>query len=127
MPAAPEPTCQELAAEVDEVVCATTPSPFFAVGQHYWDFTQTTDDEVRALLRAAGAARPTRARERGPAEVPALRSAVAPLDEVELDRQALLDLVGDASFVLLGEAPTARTSSTRRGPEPNSSSPCARS
>jgi predicted phosphoribosyltransferase len=30
-----------------------TPSPFFAVGQAYWDFAQTTDDEVRALLRAA--------------------------------------------------------------------------
>ncbi len=104
VPAAPESTCQELAAEVDEVVCATTPSPFFAVGQHYWDFTQTTDDEVRDLLRAARAARPTRARERGPAEVPALRSAVAPLDEGDHDRQALLDLVGDASFVLLGEA-----------------------
>jgi predicted phosphoribosyltransferase len=50
VPAAPESTCRELQAEVDEVVCAVTPSPFFAVGQAYWDFTQTTDDEVRALL-----------------------------------------------------------------------------
>ena len=58
VPAAPVSTCRELAAEVDEVVCATTPSPFFAVGQHYWDFTQTTDEEVRDLLRAAG--RPAR-------------------------------------------------------------------
>jgi predicted phosphoribosyltransferase len=53
VPAAPESTCRELEAEVDEVVCATTPSPFFAVGQAYWDFSQTTDDEVRELLRAA--------------------------------------------------------------------------
>jgi len=52
VPAAPESTCRELEAEVDEVVCATTPSPFFAVGQAYWDFSQTTDDEVRELLRA---------------------------------------------------------------------------
>jgi predicted phosphoribosyltransferase len=27
-----ESTCRELAALADEVVCATTPSPFFAVG-----------------------------------------------------------------------------------------------
>ena len=56
VPAAPESTCRELEAEVDEVVCATTPSPFFAVGQAYWDFSQTTDDEVRELLRAAATA-----------------------------------------------------------------------
>jgi predicted phosphoribosyltransferase len=53
VPAAPKSACQELAAEVDEVICATTPSPFFAVGEAYWDFAQTSDDEVRDLLRAA--------------------------------------------------------------------------
>jgi predicted phosphoribosyltransferase len=53
VPTAPESTCQELAAEVDEMVCATMPSPFLAVGRQYSDFTQTTDDEVRKLLRAA--------------------------------------------------------------------------
>jgi predicted phosphoribosyltransferase len=57
VPAAPESTCQELAIEADGVVCATTPSPFLAVGRSYWDFTQTTDDEVRDLLRAAWSAR----------------------------------------------------------------------
>ena len=104
VPAAPESTCRELAAEVDEVVCATTPSPFFAVGQHYWDFTQTTDEEVRDLLRAGRAARPTAAREQVPAGVAALRPAIAPMDEGEHDRKALLDLVGNAAFVLIGEA-----------------------
>ena len=53
VPAAPESTCRELQAEVDEVICAVMPEPFFAVGQAYWDFTQTTDDEVRALLNSA--------------------------------------------------------------------------
>lgn len=53
VPAAPNSTCHELRAEVDDVVCATTPSPFFAVGQSYWDFTQTTDHEVSELLHAA--------------------------------------------------------------------------
>ncbi|MGV9778357.1 phosphoribosyltransferase [Streptosporangium sp. NPDC003464] len=56
VPAAPASTCQELAELVDEVVCASTPSPFFAVGQAYVDFTQTGDTEVRELLRAASEA-----------------------------------------------------------------------
>jgi predicted phosphoribosyltransferase len=51
VPAAPESTCRQLQAVVDEVVCATTPSPFLAVGESYWDFAQTTDEEVRRLLR----------------------------------------------------------------------------
>jgi predicted phosphoribosyltransferase len=50
VPAAPESTCLELAAVVDDVVCATTPSPFLGVGASYWDFTQTTDEEVHQLL-----------------------------------------------------------------------------
>jgi predicted phosphoribosyltransferase len=61
VPAAAESACRELTAMVDEVVCATTPSPFFAVGASYWDFNQTTDDEVRDLLRATSPARPTTA------------------------------------------------------------------
>ncbi len=35
---------------VDRVVCVSVPEPFWAVGQAYEDFTQTTDDEVRRLL-----------------------------------------------------------------------------
>jgi putative phosphoribosyl transferase len=44
-----------IAAEADEVVCLETPSPFHSVGEWYRDFTQTDDDEVRALLDAAEA------------------------------------------------------------------------
>ena len=47
---APE-TCRELEAEVDEVICASRPSFFHGVGQFYDDFSQTTDEEVRELLR----------------------------------------------------------------------------
>jgi predicted phosphoribosyltransferase len=47
--AAPE-TCDELKTEADDVVCAVTPEPFYAVGLWYDDFSQTTDDEVRDLL-----------------------------------------------------------------------------
>lgn len=46
-------TCLELERFADEVVCARCPEPFSAVGRWYRDFSQTTDDEVRALLRAA--------------------------------------------------------------------------
>ncbi len=39
--------------EADEVVCATTPRPFRAVGYSYRSFPQTSDEEVSDLLRAA--------------------------------------------------------------------------
>lgn len=51
VPVAPEETCAALRAEVDEVVCTLTPDPFLSVGTWYEDFSQTTDDEVRELLR----------------------------------------------------------------------------
>jgi erythromycin esterase-like protein/predicted phosphoribosyltransferase len=104
VPAAPQSTCQELALEVDEVICATTPAPFFAVGAAYWDFTQTSDDEVRELLRAAWSSHAGRTGEKRPEAALSLRSTIARLDEGEADRRAFLDLVGDAHFVLLGEA-----------------------
>jgi predicted phosphoribosyltransferase len=44
-------TCREFSAIADEVVCARMPQPFSAVGQWYRDFSQTTDEEVRELLR----------------------------------------------------------------------------
>jgi putative phosphoribosyl transferase len=49
-------TCAVLQDEADAVVCAATPEPFFAVGQAYEDFTQTTDEEVRDLLSRGGQA-----------------------------------------------------------------------
>ena len=54
VPTASPDTCEALKAEADNVVCAMTPEPFFAVSHWYEDFTQTTDDEVRHLLRARG-------------------------------------------------------------------------
>lgn len=49
-------TCSELNELADEVVCARTPEDFAAVGQFYTDFEQTTDAEVRELLREAAEA-----------------------------------------------------------------------
>lgn len=53
VPTAPASACRELAAIVDDVVCVSMPRHLDAVGQSYLDFTQTSDDEVRALLAAA--------------------------------------------------------------------------
>jgi putative phosphoribosyl transferase len=51
VPVGAQETCDEFRQEVDEVVCAITPEPFRAVGASYVDFSQTSDDEVRHLLR----------------------------------------------------------------------------
>lgn len=53
VPTAPAQTCAELEAMADEVVCPLTPQPFYAVGGSYVDFSQTTDEEVRDLIRRA--------------------------------------------------------------------------
>jgi putative phosphoribosyl transferase len=53
VPVAAAETCNEFRKEVDEIVCATTPEPFYAVGLWYEDFSQTGDDEVRELLTRA--------------------------------------------------------------------------
>lgn len=51
VPVAAAATCAEFEQEVDQVICALTPEPFLAVGQWYRDFSPTTDEEVRDLLR----------------------------------------------------------------------------
>lgn len=52
VPVAPQSALEELTSEVDEVICLATPEPFIAVGRHYQDFTQTSDNEVIGLLKA---------------------------------------------------------------------------
>jgi predicted phosphoribosyltransferase len=54
VPVGPPDTCKEFEEVADEVVCASAPEFFQAVGQYYEDFSQTSDDEVREfLMRAA--------------------------------------------------------------------------
>jgi Phosphoribosyl transferase domain len=55
VPVGNESACQELERDADQVICAST-EPLVAVGQAYRNFEQTTDEEVRGLLHAAGAA-----------------------------------------------------------------------
>jgi putative phosphoribosyl transferase len=51
VPVASPDTCELLKEKVDEVVCAVTPEPFYAVGLWYEDFSQVSDEEVRELLQ----------------------------------------------------------------------------
>ena len=58
VPIASPEACDQLRGEVDEVICAITPDPFYAVGLWYEDFSPTTDAEVRELLAQSMAAEP---------------------------------------------------------------------
>jgi putative phosphoribosyl transferase len=51
IPVGPPSTIRELGRIADHVVCLYTPEIFYAIGQFYDDFSQTTDDEVKKLLR----------------------------------------------------------------------------
>jgi putative phosphoribosyl transferase len=55
VPVAPPDVLPSLGALCDRVVCLATPSPFHAVGAHYVDFKQTTDQEVVEAMAAAKA------------------------------------------------------------------------
>lgn len=53
VPVASPSSLAELADEADDVICLTAPASFTAVGGHYLDFNQTSDEEVISLLQAA--------------------------------------------------------------------------
>lgn len=50
VPVGPVETVEKLREQVDELVCLETPTPFRAVGDHYRDFHQLSDQEVINLL-----------------------------------------------------------------------------
>ncbi|MCL5057535.1 MAG: phosphoribosyltransferase [Actinobacteria bacterium] len=54
LPVAPPDTLVLFAQESDEVVCLYSPEEFYAVGQFYHDFDQTSDEEVLAILKRHG-------------------------------------------------------------------------
>lgn len=53
VPLAPAEALSELRGLCDQVICLASPSPFYAVGAHYRDFSQTEDEEVIGLLGQA--------------------------------------------------------------------------
>ena len=103
VPAAPESTCREFAGLVDDVVCASMPTPFFAVGESFWDFRQVSDEEVRQLLTTPTTGVSTsRLAARTAAEVVASVAIDAPGGVPP--RETLEQLIGDARIVLIGES-----------------------
>lgn len=70
VPVAPPGWADRMAGAADDYVCVETPDPFFAIGEFYDDFSQTSDEEVVACLRRATRAEPTAA---GPGDDPPLR------------------------------------------------------
>ena len=54
VPVAPAGWTTRIGRDADELVCLDTPEPFYAIGQFYADFSQTSDEEVMdCLLRAS--------------------------------------------------------------------------
>ncbi|SCX27888.1 Erythromycin esterase homolog [Mycolicibacterium fluoranthenivorans] len=104
VPAAPESTCREFEAIVDDVVCASMPTPFLAVGESFWDFAQVSDDEVRELLATptVGIATARLRLAESPAEVIARCAIDAPSGMPP--KEALDEIIGDARVVLIGES-----------------------
>jgi predicted phosphoribosyltransferase len=60
-PVIPASTYYEIRGAADDVAAVMVPENFYAVGQWYADFSQTTDEEVRALLAQAARRQPVEA------------------------------------------------------------------
>ena len=62
VPVASAHALSQISPLVDEWVCLSEPPDFYAVGAHYDDFRQVSDDEVIAALKTAAAAAATHPR-----------------------------------------------------------------
>lgn len=98
-------TCERIGRLADRLVCLVTPVQFNAVGQWYEDFSQTTDEEVTRLLALSApnpAVNPPSHRKANVVDV--VRGRAIPLKGDPSQYDALIDAIGDARIVLLGEA-----------------------
>ncbi|HEV2108140.1 MAG TPA: erythromycin esterase family protein [Thermomicrobiales bacterium] len=116
VPVAAPSVCAAFSDIADEVLCTMTPEPFYAVGLWYEDFAPTSDQEVQTLLREAEERRPAlRAAgssnapkdgdpSRAPSIPEAVHAALVPMSDRERGLDQVLELTGDARYVLIGEA-----------------------
>src|SRR3979411_19427 len=107
VPTASPETCEGMKRIADDVICAMTPEPFNAVGRWYRDFSQTTDEEVGALLARRSTSEKTEGAKSPTADSPlikALRETAYPLAGSARDYDPLIGRIGEARFALLGEA-----------------------
>jgi len=105
VPVGSRDACRRLARIADEVVCPRQPEPFQAVGLWYDDFGQTTDEEVNALLAAAGRSTASGNPGTDPADpVDLIRRRARPFEDNVARDDELVSLLATGRVVLLGEA-----------------------
>ena len=99
VPVGARDTCEQFQRLADEVVCVAMPEPFDAVGLWYQDFSQTSDEEVTRILASTSRT----VAPKGDA-LSVVRERARPLKGDPSQYDELLDGIGDARIVLLGEA-----------------------
>jgi erythromycin esterase-like protein/predicted phosphoribosyltransferase len=108
VPVASPHVCTAMRDDVDEMICAATPEPFYAVGVWYEAFGSTSDREVCDLLRAyQETAVTTGASADLAASASTSHRMTDRLTDVrgdERDYDALIERARDARIVLIGEA-----------------------
>jgi erythromycin esterase-like protein/predicted phosphoribosyltransferase len=105
VPVGARETCDRLRRVADEIVCVSMPEPFNAVGIWYEEFSQTTDEEVKRLLATGATPMSPSAALRKLVDVAGLvRDRAIALKGDPRQYDALIDGIGDARVVLLGEA-----------------------
>lgn len=104
VPVGARETCELLRRMADAVVCVWTPDPFRAVGLWYQEFAPTTDEEVKRLLAAALPGAAKKATSRTADALTVVRDRAIPLTGDPAQYDALVEGIGDARVVLLGEA-----------------------
>ncbi|TXG87748.1 MAG: erythromycin esterase [Thermomicrobiales bacterium] len=108
VPVASPDVCAEMQDVVDQMICAATPEPFYAVGVWYDDFGATSDREVSDLLRAfeESAANVAVASD-PPASTRVAHRMIDRFTDVrgdDRDYDALIERAREARIVLIGEA-----------------------
>jgi erythromycin esterase-like protein/predicted phosphoribosyltransferase len=102
VPVGARETCERLRRLADQVVCVSMPEPFNAVGLWYEEFSQTSDEEVKRLLGTT--ARSARGGSTATDAAGVVRARAIRLSGDPSQYDALIDGIGDARVVLLGEA-----------------------
>jgi erythromycin esterase-like protein/predicted phosphoribosyltransferase len=105
----PVVTVDRLRDEADDVIVLMEPHPFNSVSQWYDDFSQTSDEEVHNLLTAISPLRESKERKISASHstkslLHHLRDHAKPLSGAAEDYDELLQMIGNTSVVLLGEA-----------------------
>ena len=103
VPVGSREACEQLRRLADEVVCVSTPDPFDAVGLWYEVFSQTSDEEVIRLLATTSVGHSKQQTGKSDAGT-VVRARAIRLSGDPSQYDPLIDAIGDAQIVLLGEA-----------------------